>query len=255
MMRSGTLAAMLFAAAVVTFTATALAAPTALEILKQVDRNENFTTVYYEARMDITVGGRQVAKTMRAWAEGNNKALVEFTSRRDLGTRILKINDDLWLYSPTAEEEVKLSGDMLKQGLMGSDFSYQDMLDYEHLTELYQAAVIGEETLDGRSCHVLELTARPNQEVSYYRRKIWVDKERFVSLREELYAPSGKLLKLSATEKVEHFGARWYATSVVMEDKLKKNSNTRFAIEKIVFDQPIPASTFTRQRLTAKVDN
>ena len=37
---------------------------------------------------------------MRAWAEGNDKGLVEFTGRRDLGTRILKIGDDLWLYSP-----------------------------------------------------------------------------------------------------------------------------------------------------------
>ena len=251
-MKSGKPAAAIVAAWV-TLSATALAAPTAQEILKQVDRNENFATAYYEARMDITVGGRQVAKTMRAWAEGNGKALVEFTSRRDLGTRILKIGDDLWLYSPTAEEEVKLSGDMLKQGLMGSDFSYQDMLDYEHMTELYQVAVIGEEALAERSCYILELTARPNQEVSYYRRKIWVDKERFVALREELYAPSGKLLKLSLTGKVEHFGARWYATSVVMEDKLRKNSNTRFSIEKIVFDQPIPPGTFTRQRLTAKV--
>jgi len=231
----------------------ALAATSATEILRKLDENENFKTAYYESSMEITVGGRKITKTMRAWAEGNAKALVEFTSRRDLGTRILKIGDDLWLYSPTAEEEVRLSGDMLKQGLMGSDFSYQDMLDYEHLTELYQASVLGEEALAERPCYILELTARPNQEVSYYRRKIWVDKERFVSLREELYAPSGKLLKLSVTGKVEHFGARWYATSVVMEDKLKKNSNTRFAIEKIVFDQPIPPGTFTRQRLTAKV--
>jgi outer membrane lipoprotein-sorting protein len=223
-----------------------------MDILKRLDRNQEFQTAYYEARMEITVGGRKATKTMRAWAEGNNKGLMEFTDRRDLGTRILKIGDDLWLFSPTAEEEVKLSGDMLRRGMMGSDFSYQDALDYEHMTEQYQAELLGGETLDGRPCYLLELVAREGVEVSYYRRKIWIDKERYIALREELYAPSGKLLKVSTTEKVEAFGARYYATAVRMEDKLRKNSSTRFVIEKIVFDAPIPAGTFTRQRLTAK---
>ncbi|NLG85536.1 MAG: outer membrane lipoprotein-sorting protein, partial [Firmicutes bacterium] len=106
----------------------------AAEILRAVERNEEFTTLYYEARMEIQVGGRRVTKTMRGCAQGNEKGLVEFTNPRDLGTRILKIGDDLWLYSPTAEEEVRLSGDMLRQGMMGSDISYQDALEYEHLT-------------------------------------------------------------------------------------------------------------------------
>jgi len=232
--------------------AAAAMALSAVEILREVERNEAFTTLYYEARMEIQVGGRRVTKTMRGFAQGNEKGLLEFTSRRDLGTRILKIGDDLWLYSPTAEEEVRLSGDMLRQGMMGSDISYQDALEYEHLTELYTAEVIGEETLAGRPCHLLELVARPGKEVSYYRRKIWVDKERYVALREELYAPSGKLLKVMSVEKVERFGSRYYATAVVFEDKLRKNSSTRMVIEKIVFDQPLPADVFTRQRLTAK---
>ncbi|MCL6614399.1 MAG: hypothetical protein K6U03_07290, partial [Firmicutes bacterium] len=59
----------------------------ALEILAEVDRNEEFKTVYYEASMEIQVGNRRVTKTMRGFAQGNEKGLLEFTSRRDLGTR------------------------------------------------------------------------------------------------------------------------------------------------------------------------
>lgn len=252
-MKRRRLATILFVAAVVSLAVAAFAALAAQEILKRLDENENFKTAYYEASMEITVGGRKITKTMRAWAEGNNKGLVEFTSLRDRGTRFLKIGDDLWLYSPTAEEEVKLSGDMLKQGMMGSDFSYQDALDYEHLVDLYQSNLTGEERLGDRPCYLLELVAKPGAEVSYYRRKVWVDSERYVALREEFYAPSGKLLKVATIEKVERFGARYYATAMKMEDKLRKDSSTRFTIDKIVFDQPIPPGTFTRQRLTAKV--
>jgi hypothetical protein len=80
-----------------------------------VEQNTDFKTAYYEARMEITLRERVNTKTMRAWVEGDDRALVEFTNKRDLGTRILKIEDDLWLFSLTAEEEVRLSGEMLNQ--------------------------------------------------------------------------------------------------------------------------------------------
>lgn len=227
-------------------------APTASEIIRRVEQNTDFKTAYYEARMEIALRGRANTKTMRAWVEGDDRALVEFTNKRDLGTRILKIEDDLWLFSPTAEEEVRLSGEMLNQGMMGSDFSYQDALESAQLMELYESTVIGIENLDGRPCYVLELVAREGVKVSYYRRKIWVDVERYLGLREELYAPSGKLLKQSSTETVEKIGERYYPMIIIMEDMTRKGSSTRLVIESIVFNQAIPADTFTRQRLTAR---
>ena len=226
--------------------------PAVSEIIRKMEHNTEFKTAYYEARMEITLRARVNTKTMRAWVEGNDKALVEFTNKRDLGTRILKIEDDLWLFSPTAEEEVRLSGEMLNQGMMGSDFSYQDALEGARLMELYEGRVIGQEALGGRTCFVLELIAREGAKVSYYRRKMWVDTERYLGLREELYAPSGKLLKQSSVENIEKLGDRYYPMSIIMEDMTRKGSSTRFIIESIVFDRAIPADTFTRQRLTAR---
>jgi outer membrane lipoprotein-sorting protein len=222
------------------------------EILAKVDANHKYNTSYSESRMEITIGSRKVTKNLRSWSEGGvDKAFAEFLDKRDQ-SRMLKLKDDLWLFSPSAESEVKLSGDMLNQGMGGSDYSYRDMLENLHLLELYNVKLLGEESADGRACFVLELTAKSGVEVSYYRRKMWVDQERFIQLREELYAPSGKLLKVSTTEKVEQFGSRWYATVAVMEDKIRKNSNTRMLIDKIQFDVAIPAGTFTRQHLTSR---
>lgn len=221
------------------------------EILAKIDQNHDYQTAYSESRMEITIGKRNVTKRMRGWNEGKDKAFVEFTDKRDQ-SRILKIKDDLWLFSPTAETEVKLSGDMLKQGMAGSDFSYQDALEAQHLQDLYHAKLTGEELFDERPCYVLELIAKDTVQVSYYRRKIWVDQKRFVELKEELYAPSGKLLKISRIESVEQFGNRFYPMVIVMADKLRKNSSTRFTIEKIQFNVPIPQGTFTRQRLTGR---
>jgi outer membrane lipoprotein-sorting protein len=222
------------------------------EILAKVDVNRTSQTAFSESRMEITIGNRKVTKTMRSWSEGGiEKAFAEFLDKRDQ-SRMLKLKDDLWLFSPSAESEVKLSGDLLNQGMGGSDFSYRDILESGHLLELYNVNLVGEETMGGRPCYLLDLIAKNGVEVSYYHRKMWIDKEQFIGLKEELYAPSGKLLKVSTTEKVEQFGSRYYATVVSMEDKIRKNSNTRMIIDKIQFDVAIPAGTFTRQHLTSR---
>jgi outer membrane lipoprotein-sorting protein len=222
------------------------------EILDKVDANRTYQTSYSESRMEITIGSRKVTKNMRSWSEGGiEKAFAEFLDKRDQ-SRMLKLKDDLWLFSSSAESEVKLSGDLLNQGMGGSDFSYRDILENEHLLELYNITLVGEETIGGRPCFVLDLIAKSGVEVSYYRRKMWIDKEHFIGLKEELYAPSGKLLKVSTTEKVEQFGSRYYPTVILMEDKIRKNSNTRMIIDKIQFNVAIPAGTFTRQHLTSR---
>lgn len=229
------------------------ATPTAGEILKRMDENLSFKTVYYEASLETILAGRTNAKTMRAWVEGDSRALVEFTNERDAGTAILKIGNDLWLFSPTADEAVKLSGQLLRQSMMGSDFSFEEALESKSLLGLYDARVIGDEVVDGRRCYVLELVAREGAEVSYYRRRIWVDCERYIGMLEESYAPSGKLLKRSRIEIVQKFGQRHYPMSVVVEDTTRKGSSTRLVVERIVFDEPIPAGTFTMERLTGKL--
>jgi len=96
---------------------------TAEEIIYQRDNNEYFDSVRIEAEMIIVNGGRKIIKTMTALSDKKN-SLVEFTNPQDRGTKFLKREDDLWMFFPDAEGIVKISGHMLNQGMMGSDFSY-----------------------------------------------------------------------------------------------------------------------------------
>jgi outer membrane lipoprotein-sorting protein len=221
---------------------------TAEEIIKKRDSNEYIKTAKAESEMTIVSGNRRITKTMVSYIEGDN-GLTIFTNPRDRGTKFLKRDDDLWMFFPEAEDLVKISGHMLNQGMMGSDFSYQDMMESDKLTELYKFELIGEEKIEGRNCYVLEGIAIEGKKVSYYRRKSWVDKERFVGLKEELYAQSGRLLKAMKVNKVEEIEGRWYPMESVMEDKLRKGSRTEFVIKSIEFNPKIPAGTFTLENL------
>lgn len=224
------------------------AAMSADEIIARVDENQYADSARMEAEMVIVKGDRELKKSMKIISEGKS-ALVEFTNPRDRGTKFLKVEDNLWMYFPDAEEIVKISGHMLEQGVMGSDFSYQDLMESEKLTDLYDFKLMREEELDGRACYVLEGVAREGVDVSYYRRLSWIDRERFVVLKEEFYAQSGRLLKIMLSKKVQQFGDRWYITEAVMEDKLRKNTRTEFRVTSIEFDVEIPDDTFTLENL------
>ncbi len=223
-------------------------AMTAEEIIQRRDSNEYVQTAIADVEMVIINNNRRITKTMTSYADREN-ALVIFTNPRDRGTKFLKRGEELWMFFPDAEDLVKISGHMLNQGMMGSDFSYQDIMESDKLTDLYEFKLIGEEEMDGRMCYVLEGTALPDKEVAYYRRISWVDKERFVGLREELYARSGRLLKVMTTTKVEQFEDRWYPVEAVMEDRLRKNTRTELVIKSIEFNATIPPETFTLENL------
>ena len=221
---------------------------TAEEIINKRDDNEYFDTAQMEAEMIIASGSRIITKTMVAMTDKKN-SLAEFTNPQDRGTKFLKREDDLWMFFPDAEEIIKISGHMLNQGMMGSDFSYQDVMESDKLTDLYDFEIIKEEELDGRICYVLEGIAKEGVKVSYYRRVSWVDKERFIGLKEELYAQSGRILKETKVNKIEEIEGRLIAVDSVMENKLRKDTYTQFIITQISFNPEIPEETFSLQNL------
>ena len=228
--------------------AIAAAEMTAEEIINKRDDNEYVTSVKAAAEMIIVSGGRRITKTMLILSDKKN-ALVEFTNPQDRGIKFLKREDNLWMFFPDAEEIIKISGHMLNQGMMGSDFSYQDIMESDKLTDLYNFEIIGEDEIEGRICYVLEGIAKEGVKVSYYRRISWVDKERFVGLKEELYAQSGRILKETRINEIKEIEGRWIPIDSVMENKLRKNTYTEFKITEIDFNPEIPESTFALQGL------
>src|SRR5664280_2195482 len=151
-------------------------------------------------------------------------------------------------YSPSTDRIIQISGNMLRQSVMGSDLSYEDMMDDRKLTEIYNAKVAGNETIDGRNTYILELTAKV-EDATYYSQKIWVDTEHFVPLKQELFAKSGQLLKRITMSDIKQVQGRWFPMSAVYKDVLKDGSGTEFKMMSVKFDQNIPEYIFTKAAL------
>lgn len=220
--------------------------PKAEVILQKVDDNMASKTRVLESQMIIH--GRRNDRTVvsKGYSEGNTKSFTEYLApERGKGTKMLKLDDRLWIYSPSTDRTIQLSGHMLRQSVMGSDLSYEDMMETRKLTEMYTSVVTGAEAIDGRKTWVLELTAKV-PDVAYEKRKMWVDQERYVPLREELFAKSGQLLKRTVLSDVVKVGNRWYPQKINYKDMLKDGKGTDFVITDIKFDTAIPDYIFSK---------
>lgn len=222
--------------------------PTGREILEKVDQNMAADTRIATTKM--VIHGRRGSRTVvsKSWVQGDKKAYTEYLSpAREAGTKMLKLKDSLWMYSPSTDRTIRISGHMLRQSVMGSDLSYEDMMEDKILAEIYAAKITGAEIIDEIDCWIVELTAE--EDVAYQKRKVWVDKERYVPIRQELFAKSGKLLKKMDLTDFKKSDGRWYPTRMIFKDVLKTGSGTEFINESVQFDAEIPEHLFSKAGL------
>ena len=244
-----TVLALVMAAGMVLAQSAPSASPTAMELLRRIDDNEIYDTIQYEGSMIIQYQGRRYVKTMRAWARGNSDSFIEFTNREDRGTKYLKTNGRLYVYSPDTEEVMLISGHMLKESMMGSDMSYEDTIDNGSLESRYTPSITGSENWNGRACWILELTAKSRAE-SYPKQKMWIDKANGDMLHSEQYALSGAKLKEVTVLKVQEFGGRRFPVEIEMRDLLRRDSKTTFTMSNVILDAPIADSVFSQRNLS-----
>ena len=218
-------------------------------ILDRVDRNLSSKNRVIESSM--TIHGRRSSRTItsRSWTEGDKRSFTEYlTPASEAGTKMLKLEGQLWIYTPSADRTIQISGHLLRQSVMGSDLSYEDMMDDRKLSDVYNVTVTGKDTLQKRDVLVLELVAKVS-DIAYYKQKMWIDAERYVPLRQEMYARSGQLLKRAELTEVKRIQNRWYPSKVVYKDMLKDGKGTEFVTISIKFDQPIPEHIFSKASL------
>jgi negative regulator of sigma E activity len=224
--------------------------PSGDAILEKVDANQTSNTKV--SVWEMTIHGRRGSRTMKAksWVQGTDRAFTEYLEPpRDAGTKMLKLAGQLWTFSPSTDRTIQIAGHMLRQSVMGSDMSYEDLMEDPKLKNLYQATVTGEDKVMDRPCWVIQLTAKSGTDPAYHSRKLWVDRERYLVLKEERFATSGKLLKTAEVTKIAQMHQRWVAERSVFRDALKNDGGTEFVLGSMEFDAKIPDHVFSQASL------
>ena len=218
-------------------------------ILKKVDANMVSKNRIIEAKMVIHGQRNDREISSKSYSEGIEKSFTEYLSpEREKGTKMLKLKNMLWIYSPSTDRTIQLSGHLLRQSVMGSDLSYEDMMETRKLYEIYDAKILRQEKIEDRNTWLLELNAKV-EDVAYVKSQIWIDTEKFVPLRQDFFAKSGQLLKRSTFSDIEKVNGRWYPKKINYKDMLKNGKGTDFIMLKISFDTTIPDYIFSKASL------
>ena len=219
------------------------------EIVQRLEENQVQKTAQFEGSFTITDSFGTRTKTFKAWSSGKDKMLVEFTNPEEAGQKILRISDDIYLYFPEAEEVIHLQGSALKDSVMGSDFSYEDLTGEKGLLDLYTVEAEGNETVDGRECYVLKLTGK-KKDIAYPVQRLWVDAELFVSRKSTSFSLSGKPIKEMVVKDVRAVAGRNIPVRTELRDLMKKGSLTVFTMAGVKLDLPLSPKLFSRDELS-----
>ncbi|MFV2058480.1 MAG: outer membrane lipoprotein-sorting protein [Thiohalomonadales bacterium] len=133
--------------------------------------------------------------------------------------------------------------------LFGSEFTTEDM-ETGKLDE-YDYQLLEESSVSGRLAWVIRITpnARRLKKTRYSKSTVWIDKERYIVLKSQVYDKSGKPYKQMTAHKLEKIKNIWVARMVIMMN-LQTNRVTRLTLDEIALGVDIPNGFLTQRTLT-----
>jgi len=213
------------------------------DILKHADQARgNLDGIVWNITITTHDEGGREARGLTVKVKKNN-TLAKYTSPANLNDRmVLMVDRNMWFIRSGLQKPVSISP---RQKLMG-DAANGDIASTNYVED-YRAALLGEETVLGEACYVLDLKAA-NKNVTYDRIKYWVSKERLTGVKAEFYTLSGKLFKTAEIRydnriKVNEQEAAPFVSELIIRDAIQKDRVTTMTYSNIRV-QPLPDSTF-----------
>jgi outer membrane lipoprotein-sorting protein len=192
---------------------------------------------------------------MKVWSKGRDYALIRILAGgpRETGMMTLKREKQLWNYLPQAGRVMKLPSGMLGDSWMGSDFTNDDLVKGNSLTQDYTSKV--EKTIDyeGRRAWFVTLTPKPESTVVWGKVELVLDRATCVPLVEKFYDEDGGLARTMAFSDLKQVGWRTFPAKMVVTPA-EKGRQTAMTYESIEFDVDIADDTFGLRRLQSGRD-
>ncbi|HQT91479.1 MAG TPA: outer membrane lipoprotein-sorting protein [Candidatus Kryptobacter bacterium] len=201
--------------------------------------------------MEMTIKTPDYTRTMKmeSWTSGTSKALVKILSpAREAGNRTLKLGNDIWMYLRNTETTIRIPPSMMLQSWNGSDYTYDDMVREETLTEDYSITVIGNEKIADVECWKLQLIPKPNAPVVWGKIPYWVRKADDLLAQVEYFDEKGQLMRTMVMSDFKAMGGRKVPAVWTMYNADKTHS-TEIKMDDASFDVRIPDRIFSLKEL------
>jgi hypothetical protein len=251
------LASSLLAAALLAAPSAPRAAPDVLQIVRTIDERQRNSgdwkaLCYMEAKEK---GKTDVVYELVVYRrDADDKQMFLFTKpRSEAGKGYLRIERNLWFYDPGVGRWERRTE---RERIGGTDTRRGD-LDESRLAEEYDATYEGAEKLGVYDVHRILLKVKPNVDVAFPVKRLWVDQATNNVLKQQEFALSGKLERTTYQPRWKKLyseskkGDVWYPEEIRIFDEIEKENSTHILIQSIDL-RPLDANMFTKAWLESK---
>ena len=223
---------------------------TATEIIQKAEAKLRGDQAYGEMKMTIVRPTWTREITMKSWTKGEEYSLVVVTApARDKGMAFLKRSKEIWNWQPSIDRSIKMPPSMMMQSWMGSDFTNDDLVRQSSLSSDFSHKLIGTEVVDGRKCHKIELTPKPNAAVVWGKIIMWIDEKDLLEMKVAFYDEDGYLVNTLYGKNIKTLGGRTIPTRLDLVPADKEGQKTIIEQLALDFSVKLDASFFSVQNL------
>ena len=182
---------------------------------------------------------------MESFTKGTTHSLVRFTApARDAGSASLKVQQEMWSFSPKIRRVIRIPSSMMSQSWMGSDFSYNDLARDDEIVQYYTHRFLANEEHEGMKVYVVEATPKDDAPVVWGKEIVKV-REDYILLEHTFYDQNMEPVKRMETKGIRMLGGRLFPAVMRMGLIEKPQEWTEIEHLEMEFGADIPARTFT----------
>lgn len=188
--------------------------------------------------------------SLKSWSLGTEHSLIRITApARDEGTTFLKRGHELWNWQPRIERTIKMPPSMLLQSWMGSDFTNDDLVRESSVVEDYTHKLLRQETLEGKTCHVIELTPKAGAPVVWGKVITWITTTGYMTLKTEFYDEDDILVNTMTGSNIRRIDGRDLPTLLEVVPAEEPGNKTIITYESLDFDIAVDETFFSVQNM------
>jgi outer membrane lipoprotein-sorting protein len=229
---------------------TSAQALTAKEIVDKANQKVSGESSQGTMKMTIVRPGWSREVTMKSWSKTTKYYLIYITEpAKDKGQVFLKRDNEMWNYMPSIDRMIKIPPSMMSQSWMGSDFTNDDLVRMNSIVEDYEHEIIGEETVGGFECHMIELIPKPEAAVVWGKIHLWISKKEFYEMKAEYFDEDGVPVSTMTSSDIKLMGDRSLPGRTVMIPADKPGNQTILEMIDMEFNKPIEEDFFSQQNM------
>ncbi|MBM2838358.1 MAG: Outer rane lipoprotein-sorting protein [Deltaproteobacteria bacterium] len=157
-----------------------------------------------------------------------------------------KKDDDRWIFIPALNMVRKIAASDRRSSFVGSDFTYEDISGRD--IEDDNHSLVKEEKIGERDCLVIKSVPKDEKGTDYSYKLSWVDKERWLPLKEEYSSKKGDLQKVFTADEVKDVSGIFSITKRTMKN-MENGHRTEVSFEKTEYNVKIEDGLFTERSL------